>query len=191
LINGEPAPYGAFDIENTDRTDAPDTTPASPYIPTPETTPSWGYEETTSPHTEIDYETTPVFPADTIEDLLPPAAGMTLYVPTEDGGVAVESVSADVEFSSVEMLEIYIEKLSEGKVKVAYFAVGCNSEGEPQAKLELKWGKLLNDTELKCIVNTVIDSFNVRYVKLFANGEDCYIDGKTFDDDKGFEWFEI
>lgn len=189
LINGEPAPYGAFDLENTDMTAVPETTPAHPYVPTPETTPSWGYEETTP---ECGYvETMPAFPSDTIEDILPPAAGMTLYVPTEDGGVAIGTVSADVEFSSAEMLEIYIEKLSEGKVKVAYFAMGLNSEGEPQAKLELKWGKLLNDTELKCIVNTVIDSFNVRYVKLFANGEDCYIDGKTFDDDKGFEWFEI
>jgi hypothetical protein len=189
LINGEPAPYGAFDIENTDRTDAPDTTAASPYVPTPETTPSWGYEETTP---ECGYvETTPVFPSDTIEDILPPAAGMTLYVPTEDGGVAIETVSADVEYSSAEVLEIYIEKLSEGKVKVAYFAMGLSSKDEPQAKLDLKWGKLLNDTELKCIANTVIDSFNVRYVKLFANGEDCYIDGKTFEDGKGFEWFEI
>ncbi len=189
LINGEPAPYGAFVLENTDRTDAPDTTAASPYIPTPETTPSWGYEETTP---ECGYvETTPVFPADTIEDLLPPASEMTLYVPTKDGGVTIEAVSADVEYSSVEVLEIYIEKLSEAKVKVAYFAMGLNSEDEPQAKLDLKWGKLLSDTELKCIVNTVIDSFNVRYVKLFANGENCYIDGVTFEDDKGFEWFEI
>lgn len=191
LINGESAPYGAFDLENTDRTLPPETTPAHPYIPTPETTPSWGYEETTSPHTEIDYETTPVFPADTIEDLLPPAAGMTLYVPTKDGGIAIEAVSSDVEYSSVEVLEIYIEKLSDGQAKVAYFAVGCNSEGEPQAKLDLKRRANLSDIELKCIVNTVIDSFNVRYVKLFANGEDCYIDGVTFEDDKGFEWFEI
>ena len=116
---------------------------------------------------------------------------MTLYVPTKDGGVAIETVSSDVEYSSAEVLEIYIEKLSEGKVKVAYFAMGLSSKDEPQAKLDLKWGKLLDDTELKCIVNTVIDSFNVRYVKLFANGKDCYIDGKTFDDHEGFEWFEI
>jgi hypothetical protein len=196
LINGEPAPYGAFDIENTDRTDAPDTTAASPYVPTPETTPSWGYEDTTPNwgYEETMYplpDTTPVFPSYTIEDILPPAAGMTLYVPTDDGGVAIETVSSDVEYSSAEVLEIYIEKLSEGKVKVAYFAMGLSSKDEPQAKLDLKWGKLLNDTELKCIVNTVIDSFNVRYVKLFANGEDCYIDGVTFEDNKGFEWFEI
>ncbi len=196
LINGEPAPYGAFGLENTDRTDAPETTPAHPYVPTPETTPSWGYEETTPSwgYEETMYplpDTTPVFPADTIEDLLPPASEMTLYVPTKDGNISVDSVSADVGYSSYEVLEIYIEKLSEGKVKVAYFAVGLSSKDEPQAKLELKWGKLLNDTELKCIVNTVIDSFNVRYVKLFANGEDCYIDGVTFEDDKGFEWFEI
>ncbi|MBR3964854.1 MAG: hypothetical protein IKJ80_05560 [Clostridia bacterium] len=196
LINGEPAPYGAFELENTDRTDAPDTTAASPYIPTPETTPSWGYEETTSSwgYEETMYplpNTTPVFPSDTVEDLLPPAAGMTLYVPTEDGGVTIEAVSADVEYSSVEVLEIYIEKLSEAKVKVVYFAMGLDHTGAPEAKLDLKWGASLSDTELKCIVNTVIDSFNVRYVKLFANGEDCYIDGVTFEDDKGFEWFEI
>ena len=196
LINGNPSPYGAFELENTDMTAVPETPPAHPYVPTPETTPSWGYEETTPSwgYEETMYplpDTTPVFPEDTFEDLLPPASEMTLYVPTEDGGVAIETVSADVEYSSVEMLEIYIEKLSEDKVKVAYFAMGLNSEGEPQAKLDLKWGKLLNDTELKCIVNTVIDSFNVRYVKLFANGEDCYIDGVTFEDDKGFEWFEI
>ena len=196
LINGEPAPYGAFELENTDRTDAPETTPAHPYVPTPETTPSWGYEETTPSwgYEETMYplpDTTPVFPADTIEDLLPPASEMTLYVPTKDGNISVDSVSADVGYSSYEVLEIYIEKLSEGKVKVVYFAMGLSSKDEPQAKLDLKWGKLLNDTELKCIVNTVIDSFNVRYVKLFANGEDCYIDGVTFEDHEGFEWFEI
>lgn len=196
LINGEPAPYGAFDIENTDRTDAPDTTAASPYIPTPETTPSWGYEETTSSwgYEETMYplpDTTPVFPSDTVEDLLPPAAGMTLYVPTEDGGVTIEAVSADVEYSSAEVLEIYIEKLSEAKVKVAYFAMGLDHTGAPEAKLDLKWGASLSDTELKCIVNTVIDSFHVKLVKLFGDGENCYIDGVTFEDDKGFEWFEI
>jgi hypothetical protein len=198
LIEGKSAPYGygAFDLENTAMIVVPETTPAHPYIPTPETTPSWGYEETTADwgYEETMYplpETTPVFPADTTEDLLPPAAGMTLYVPTKDGNISVDSVSADVGYSSYEVLEIYIEKLSEAKVKIAYFAMGYNSEGEPQAKLDLKWGASLSDTELKCIVNTVIDSFNVRYVKLFENGEDCYIDGVTFEDDKGFEWFEI
>lgn len=198
LINGEPAPYGAFDLENTAMIAVPETTPAHPYVPTPETTPSWGYEETTSSRgyeettPECGYvETTPVFPADTTEDLLPPASEMTLYVPTKDGNISVDTVSADVKYSSVEVLEIYIEKLSEGKVKVAYFAMGLDHTGAPEAKLDLKWGASLSDTELKCIVNTVIDSFNVRYVKLFANGEDCYIDGVTFEDDKGFEWFEI
>ncbi len=193
LINGESAPdgYGAFDIENTDRTQVPDTTAASPYIPTPETTPSWGYEETTSPHTEIAYETTPVFPADTVEDLLPPASEMTLYVPTEDGGVSVDSVWENVPYSSGEMLEIYIEKLSQAKVKVVYFAMGLDEAGALQAKLDLNGGGNFSDLELKCIVNTVIDSFSVQNVKLFADGEYCYIDGVTFNDSKGFEKFDI